>query len=183
MEDVMSMLAEHRSRAWDFQELGDLPDDGHRYEVVDGNLHVTPPPSQNHQFLSNRLAKQLQAAAPAEWEVFVEMALPLGRDGRVPDVSVIRGDADFAAGSVPYPTGAEAFGLVVEVVSERTAKTDRFAKPGEYAAAGIRCFWRVERSPELQVHGFELVDGAYVETDGPLPVPWGRLALDLSVLR
>ncbi len=37
--------------------------------------------------------------------------------------------------------------LAVEVVSPGIRRTDRFAKPGEYAAAGIPFYWRVEQDP------------------------------------
>ncbi|MGK5518006.1 Uma2 family endonuclease [Micromonospora sp. URMC 107] len=37
--------------------------------------------------------------------------------------------------------------LAVEVVSPGTRRTDRFAKPGEYAAAGIPFYWRIEQDP------------------------------------
>lgn len=177
----MSVVSLDGPGPWRFEDLADLPDDGRRYEVVDGNLVVTPPPSQYHQFVSNVLARQLMAASPGGWQAFVEFALPLGTDGRVPDLALVRADVPITR-QRPYPVGPEHFGLVVEVVSPRTRKTDRFAKPGEYAEAGIPYFWRVELEPAVRVHGFCLVEGSYVEVDGAPPVPWGRLDLDLSSL-
>ena len=176
-------LLTRRAEPWVFEELADLllPDDAQRYEVVDGNLVVTPPPSQAHQYVSGLIARALNATAPDGWLALQELALPLGTDGRVPDVSVVRSDAPLLETSRRYPAGPEWFGLVIEVVSPRTAKTDRFLKPGEYAAAGIPCFWRVELHPDPRILGFRLGDGAYVETS-ELPVPWGTLQLDLATL-
>lgn len=37
-----------RAGPWAFADLVELPDDGRRYEVVDGLLVVSPPPSQAH---------------------------------------------------------------------------------------------------------------------------------------
>jgi Uma2 family endonuclease len=54
-----------------------------------------------------------------------------------------------------------------------------FAKPGEYAEAGIPIYWLVNVEPELRIQGFVLRDGAYIETHGPLPTPWGTFAPDL----
>jgi Uma2 family endonuclease len=181
MGDQMSVVSLDRPGPWRFEELADLPADGRRYEVVDGNLIVTPPPTHYHQFVSNSLARQLSAVSGDDWMVLVEFALPLGTDGRIPDVSVIRADAPISRRPA-YPVGPEYFGLVVEVVSPRTRKTDRFAKPGEYAEAGIPCFWRVELDPTLRVYGFALESGSYVEVEGSLPVPWGYLDLDLTGL-
>jgi Uma2 family endonuclease len=93
----------------------------------------------------------------------------------------VRADAPLRDLSRRHPAGAEWFGLVVEVVSPRTRKTDRFLKPAEYAAAGIPCFWRVELEPEPVVHGFRLDAGRYEPTEA-LPVPWGRLEVDVAAL-
>jgi Uma2 family endonuclease len=45
--------------------------------------------------------------------------------------------------------------LAVELVSPGTRRVDRFAKPGEYAAAGIRYYWRVEQDP-VHVYAYRL---------------------------
>ncbi|WUI08003.1 Uma2 family endonuclease [Micromonospora sp. NBC_00421] len=37
--------------------------------------------------------------------------------------------------------------LAVEIVTPGTRRVDRFAKPGEYAAAGIPFYWRIEQDP------------------------------------
>ena len=181
----MSTLSEHRG-PWRFDELADLPDDDRRYEVVDGRLVVTPPPGQRHQAIGAELLFALRSQCPAAWRVCYEFPLPMGTDGRVPDLAVVRSGADLR-GASPYPIGPEAVGLVVEVVSASSRKTDRFAKPGEYAEAGIALFWRVETDPDVVVHGFELRDGAYVEVarvdgEGDLPVPWGSLRLTVLQL-
>ena len=110
----------------------------------------------------------------------------MGTDGRVPDLAVMRSDADLR-GPSPYPVRPGSFGLVVEVVSASSRKTDRSAKPGEYAEAGIALFWRVETEPDVVVHAFELRDGACAEVarvdgEGDLPVPWGSLPLTVPQL-
>jgi len=75
------------------------------------------------------------------------------------------------------------------VISPSTRKTDLFAKPGEYAEAGIPLFWRVELDPDLVVHAFRLTAGAYAEVavvsgaGGIVPVPWGEVYLDLERVR
>jgi Uma2 family endonuclease len=179
---MSSGVPEHRG-PWQFAELAGLPEDDRRYEVVDGALVVTPPPGQLHQGVGAELFRQLDRNITPGWRVAYEWPLPLGTDGRVPDLAVVRDDAPLR-GSGPYPAGPEHVGLVVEIVSASSRKTDRFAKPGEYADAGIPLFWRVETDPSVIVHAFTLKDGAYVATAptaaGELPVPWGSAAVDLS---
>jgi Uma2 family endonuclease len=102
----------------------------------------------------------------------------------VTDLAVVRRRA-LTGGAQPYPQGPEDFGLVVEISSPSTRKTDLFAKPGEYAEAGIPLFWRVDLQPELAVHPFRLAPDGYVPFDvlgSACPVPWGTVELDLRRL-
>ena len=44
--------------------------------------------------------------------------------------------------------------------SSGTKRRDRLEKPAEYAAAGVRHYWRIEPDP-VHVFAYDLVDGAY----------------------
>jgi Uma2 family endonuclease len=182
----MDTVELQRAGAWRFDRLDGLPDDGRRYEVVDGLLVVSPPSTLWHQVVSAELLRQLSAQAPSGWRVLFELGLPLGTDGRVPDLSVVSARAQVGPGA-PLP-GPEHVGLVVEVVSPSSRKTDRFAKPGKYADAGIALFWRVETEPEVVLVAHRLDAGRYeqvgvVQDVGAAPTPWGRAPLDLGALR
>lgn len=181
----MSITPLDRAGPWSFEELSDRADlpEGYRYEVVDGHLVVTPPPAQRHQLAGTVLFRQLMAACPPEWLVVWEFGLRLGTDGRVPDLAVVRAEAPTGTG--PYPRGPEAFGLVVEIMSPGSRKTDLFAKPGEYAEAGIPLFWRLDLDPAPRLHAFALRDAGYVEvavvdSGGEAPAPWGLVTVDLD---
>lgn len=174
----MSMLS--RPGAWSFDELADLPRDGHRYEVVDGNLVVTPPPTDFHLFVARQLQKAVELGMPEGWEVFTDCAIRFGSDGRVADLAVVRLD-QVPTSTVRNTITIDQIGLVAEVVSPRTRKTDRFTKPGEYAEAGIPSYWRVELDPEPRLHSYRLQARAYVEVDGA-PLPWGSLEASLADL-
>src|SRR3954468_11254879 len=54
-EGVRAMGMPSAERVWLAADLADLPDDGNRYEGIDGELHVTPAPSLNHQEAVARL--------------------------------------------------------------------------------------------------------------------------------
>jgi Uma2 family endonuclease len=183
---MSSTVHDHRG-PWRFDDLAQLPDDGRRYEVVDGSLVVSPPPSQAHQLLGAGLLRQLTRQCPDDWVVAYEFPLPMGTDGRVPDLAVVRADAPFGPSRSPYPVGPAHVGLLVEIVSPSSRKTDRFAKPGEYAEAGIPLFWRVESEPDLLLVAHRLADGRYEEVAavavaGLVPVPWGTARIDLASL-
>lgn len=151
-----------RPGEWTFDDLVLLPDDGRRWEVVDGALLQVTPPTRLHDVVSKRLAFQLHGQLPGEWEVEHEFGLRLGSDGRVPDVGIARKDAPFRRDDVGL--SSEHVLLLAEVVSTGSRKNDRFFKPIEYAQAGVAHYWRVETDPEIFVVTHELVDGSYQQT-------------------
>jgi len=174
------------ARTWALADLDQLPDDGARYELVDGNLVVTPP-TQRHTWWADALAAQLRTAAPAGWRVVTELRLPLGADLRIPDIVVHRWPLRAPTADPANPLGPGDVGLLVEVVSPRTRKTDRFLKPAEYAAEQIPLFWRLETEPTLVLHPYVLRDGSYVPLSlitgrGAVPTPWGDAPVDLTTL-
>src|SRR5690348_7754903 len=58
---AMSMPA----KAWTLEELHRLPDDGNKYELIRGELFVTPPPSVDHEEVLARLSAALTAYVAA----------------------------------------------------------------------------------------------------------------------
>jgi Uma2 family endonuclease len=113
-----------------------------RIEVVDGAVVVSPSPRRPHQKVVQRLANILDAASGPRFSAVIDVDLRL-RDvpllNRRPDIVVY--DSALPDDEVLRP---EHCLLVVEVMSPGSVTVDRIDKPGEYAAAGIRNFWRVE---------------------------------------
>jgi Uma2 family endonuclease len=128
-------------REWTLEDLALLPDDGHRYEIVDGGLHVSPPPTSSHQVCAGRLDRVLERAAPSGLEVLQGVGVDLGKTVLIPDISVVLAEVAFR--DVPKFKPAEVL-LVVEVVSPSSASMDRLLKPARYAGVGIPSYWRVE---------------------------------------
>lgn len=163
---------------WTADDLAGLPDDGQRYEIIDGSLLASPPPSPKHQLVSGRLAVFLRESAPAGLDVVEAVGLRLG-SGRllIPDVVV----ASSAALTGDEPTLRPAdVPLVVEVVSPSNAAMDRVFKPQLYAAGGIRWMWRAELLPGgVEIVVLELLNGQLTErarstgtlrVDAPYPI-------------
>ena len=59
----MSMAYEVHMGSWTVDDVLTLPETGSRYEIVDGALVMSPPPSRDHQRVSWRLHNLLFAAA------------------------------------------------------------------------------------------------------------------------
>lgn len=123
-------------------DLLDLPNDGHKYEIIDGGLHVTPPADIPHHNVADEIRAALKAAAPAGWRAIREIGVQLGDSILIPDVTVLRPGAMFEA---MWADPADV-ALVVEVESKGSRRHDRFTKPSLYAEAGIESYWRIERT-------------------------------------
>lgn len=121
-------------------DLFDLPSDGHRYEIIEGGLHVAPLTGISHHSIADEVRTALTTAAPAGWRVVRDIGIAIGDSLVVPDVTVLRPGADLTAAWA----GPDDVAMVVEVESRGSRKHDRFAKPALYAEAGIESYWRVE---------------------------------------
>ncbi|WP_328478948.1 Uma2 family endonuclease [Actinoplanes sp. NBC_00393] len=143
---------------WTEPDLHLFPQDGHRYEIVDGGLHVSPPTDERHETLVESVVGTLRAAAPPGWWVCARLGIEIGTSNLVPDVTVLRPHSSGAIWVDPADVA-----LVVEVEAEETRRYDRLLKPALYAAAGIPAYWRVEAGPVLRVH---TLDGAEYRSDG-----------------
>jgi Uma2 family endonuclease len=138
-----------------------LPEDGQRYELLDGSLIVSPWPSTVHQRVAARLIEKLGRACPVELEV-IQIAVRIRDSVLIPDLTVAHSASVDGAGRDLQPADVE---LVVEIVSPSNARMDRVLKPIVYAEAGIPGFWRIEldtdHGPEL--HAYELAGDVYRE--------------------
>lgn len=125
---------------WAEPHLHAFPADGHRYEIVDGCLHVTPPPED--RALVHQVAATLRRAAPPGWRPVSRIGLRTASSYVIPAVTVLPPDAP---SGVTWVDPVEV-ALVVEVESPHSRRYDRYLKPGLYAEVGIASYWRIERT-------------------------------------
>jgi Uma2 family endonuclease len=151
----------HISTKFTYEDLQHIPPDRNRYEIVDGELFVTPSPITLHQRIVTNLAAQLWQHVRKHrlGEVFVA---PL--DVVFTFSTVLEPDVIFVSKSRRRIVGEKNLtgppDLVVEVLSESTAKLDWEIKPKQYALYGVSEFWRVDPS-ERTVEIFRLKEGEY----------------------
>ncbi|MGW4059597.1 Uma2 family endonuclease [Amycolatopsis sp. NPDC004747] len=159
------------------QGLEGMPDDGRRHELIDGVLLVSPAPGRRHQKVVIKLARVLEDACPAEYDVLVApFAVHSGDKIELqPDV-LVGLDEDFTDKDLPAAPV-----LAVEVLSPSTAIHDLNTKKAVYERLGTHSYWVIDpEQPALTV--FELdTDGHYqqvakaagdeaVELERPFPV-------------
>jgi Uma2 family endonuclease len=128
--------------------LDQLPDDGNRYEVVYGELLVTPAPRWSHQELVARLFLQLHRYLerfPFGHLVMSPADVRWGRDtGVQPDLFVV---PKAVARTMDWTMIRELL-LVVEVLSPSSRRADRFTKRRRYQEAGVPLYWIVDGEQE-----------------------------------
>ena len=145
-------------RPFTVAELDRMPDDGRRYEMLDGALAVSPRPTTIHQLVAGRLGAALSSACPEDLCVVPEPAVMLGPQTEFdPDLVVVRMDQVGGAKFTEPPL------LVVEIRPPSTALIDLNRKKTAYERFGVPSYWILNPDPpqpELTV--FELRDGCYV---------------------
>jgi len=126
-----------------------FPDDGNRYELVDGELCVTPAPAQRHEIVLFRLAHhvyQYLAAVPGLAQAFFSRG------------DVIWGPGEYVQPDLFVVPSAEVTGdwrdcqtllLAGEIVSPSSARADRVRKRELYQRRGVATYWVVD--PDARV--------------------------------
>jgi Uma2 family endonuclease len=159
MVEIAPQYSPPTSGEWTVDDLAALPDDGMRYELVDGVLLVTPAPFAPHQAAVVGLAFALRSACPPALQVFVAPIdyQPERHTSLQLDVLVVR-----RADVRPRSPLTIAPLLAVEVLSRSTRRKDLVFKRSLYEDLGVRSYWMFDPAdPSLVV--CELVDGRYVE--------------------
>ena len=141
-----------RIRPWTRADLARLPDDGNRYEVLDGQLLVTPQASLPHQRVALEFAMLLERYVRSHKAANVvgPGAVPFGENELQPDVQVIPGPRRPATwDDAPRPI------LVVEVLSTSTRHRDFGVKLDAYLGrGGVPTMWIVDHR-KREVHVIE----------------------------
>jgi Uma2 family endonuclease len=126
---------------WTYSEYARLPDDGNHYEVLDGEVLMTPAAGTRHQRVAGRIFIALHEHVEAHelGELFYDIDL-LFAEGHYlrPDILFVpnserEGITDRGMERTP--------GLVVEVLSPSSGTIDMVKKPRRYADFGLPEYW------------------------------------------
>ncbi|MCL4261750.1 MAG: Uma2 family endonuclease [Anaerolineae bacterium] len=128
---------------WTYEDYVRLPDDGRRYEIIEGVLYMANAPSYDHQFTVSAITrlvgnftveKMPGVVITAPFEVhFPGIAKPVQ-----PDVLFIRQERQPASGTQIFEGAPD---LIVEVLSPSSLRLDQHVKFGAYEQAGVREYW------------------------------------------
>jgi Uma2 family endonuclease len=121
-------------------DLHAIPDDGRRYELIDGSIIVSPSATLNHNRIARWLANELERSAPDGFVVGTDQSTTIDDFNEPrPDVIVTREEHLERS---PFPILGSI--LVVEVVSPTSGLTDREAKRVLYAKARVPSYWIID---------------------------------------
>ena len=153
-----------RLKEWTYEEFMTLPEGGpYRYEIIDGELFMTPAPTPRHQKISGNLFAMIWTHLRSN---------PLGEIFSAPcDVVFSRDPLQVAEPDLVFVAKAHASlvtekniqgvpDLLVEILSPGTAATDRRVKLSLYERFGVPEYWIVDPEAET-VQVYRLVDGRY----------------------
>jgi Uma2 family endonuclease len=132
---------------WSVDLLDSLPENGQRYELIDGDLYVTPAPSEVHQLVALCLGSRLrQYLRPTD----IARAVISPSDIRKPHRTLNRVQPDIFAvrltnGQRPrYPYDLRDILLAVEILSPASRYLDRVVKHSLYLDNGVSEYWIVD---------------------------------------
>jgi Uma2 family endonuclease len=143
------------------EEYFRLPDDGYRYEIVQGVMALSPSPSPKHQRVLVQIVTQIQSFLElhAVGNVYAELDIKL--EERLvyrPDIVFIRAERVLEN----WERVRTAPDLVVEILSPESRRYDRETKRDDYERCGVREYWMVD--PDDETFTFlRLEAGKYVE--------------------
>ncbi len=147
---------------WTYEDYLRLPDDGRRYEIIDGVLYMANAPAFEHQQAVTSLTSQLWNFVQTH-NLGVVLTAPF--EVRLPDIAQpVQPDILFVSNArreIIKPKLIEGTpDLIVEVLSPSTARYDRHIKFDAYERAGVREYWIV--NPRLRsVEVYTLVGNEY----------------------
>lgn len=146
-------------RPFTVDDLEAMPDDGNRYELIDGMLIVSPAPGLKHQTVVGKLYAALDAACPQDMHTIVApFAVRSSQTTELqPDVLVGRFE-DFTDRNLPVAPA-----LAVEVFSPSTMLNDLNNKKAAYQRLGVASYWVIDPK-EPRLTAFELDDSGIYQT-------------------
>jgi len=167
-----------------YEEFRELPDDGKRYELIRGEVHLTPSPATKHQLTLFNLSGSLFVYSKRS-PVGVVAVAPL--DVRLSHDTAVQPDLIFVSNARAniirenYIDGAP--DLVVEILSPSTAAHDRATKLALYAEAGVPEVWLLDPNAKtvevLKLQGKKYLMDAALAGDQKLTSPFPGWELPL----
>jgi Uma2 family endonuclease len=147
---------------WTYRDYLDLPEDGNQYEIIWGELYMTPAPNTLHQLILSELGFTLQTFVKTGNLGVVlyapcDVLLEPGGTPIEPDIMFI---SNQRLGMITPRNVQGAPDLIIEILSPSNPEHDRHRKYDLYEQHGVAEYWIVDpEARSIEVYG--LAEGAY----------------------
>jgi Uma2 family endonuclease len=144
---VKEAIATYRvpRKTYTYQDYFEMPDDGNRYEIIEGELLMSPAPYMNHQFISLNLVLKL-AKFVLENKLGKICYAPV--DVLLSDFNIVQPDILFiSSDNLQIITEKNIKGvpdLIIEIISPATGYYDLSGKKDLYEKFGVQEYWIVD---------------------------------------
>ncbi|MGH7491036.1 MAG: Uma2 family endonuclease [bacterium] len=147
---MTTAIATQRHRGlYTYREYLTLPDDGKRYEIIEGKLYMSPAPAITHQIILKRLLYIIENFLIQNP---LGELLPAPTDVILSEINILQPDLLFVAKEnyeiLTHENVQGAPDLVVEILSPGTAKRDRTSKLETYSEFGVVEYWIVDEEKQ-----------------------------------
>ena len=151
MTEATALTEQIKPGEWRYEDYLNLPDDGRRYEIIEGVLYMSNAPSFDHQYTVMEIAFHLKSfvnqnklgyVLTAPFEIHLsEKTRPVQ-----PDVFFIGAERGLVRGAKYFNGRPD---LVVEVLSPSTRRVDQFTKFRAYEKATVPEYWIADPKARL----------------------------------
>jgi len=146
-------MEQYSTRKFSLEEFNKLETKNEmKYELIDGNVLMSPRPNYKHQEIMSRLNLELCIYLKGKpCKVFTEVELEFNKDVLIPDILVICGlkNTDFQR----YKDAPE---IIIEILSQNSRYTDTFTKLYKYELLGVKEYWIADPQNEtITIYNFK----------------------------
>ena len=147
-------LRKEEAQVWTYQMYCDMPDDGNRYEIIEGELSMMAAPLWKHQGivheLGRRLGNYMQGKPCRVMIAPLDVRLALYGEKKGKEINVVQPDVMVfcSRSQIDEKGGKAAPDFVAEVLSPSTENIDKQVKKRLYEKTGVREYWIVDGKKE-----------------------------------
>ncbi|MEU6980033.1 MULTISPECIES: Uma2 family endonuclease [unclassified Streptomyces] len=146
---MSALTVDHSSHGYGWSDLvrlweGTDAPEGCKVEIIEGIITVSPPPSNKHNYIADRIQRALYRVIPDDWGIYQTLGTTVpSRQGLfIPDLAVVPQKVLHGEGG--HFVAADGAEMIVEITSPSNAATDRITKAAGYAHAGVPLYLLVD---------------------------------------
>lgn len=152
--------------------------DEKKYELIDGNVLMSPRPNIKHQHVMGNLYLEIgNFLKGKQCKVFTEIELEYESNVLIPDISIICGLEN--TNIQRYKKAPE---IVIEILSPSSRYTDTFTKLYKYELLGVKEYWIVNPDTEIiAIYNFEnKTNNEYLKSTKLISIVFNELEINLQ---